>query len=135
MNGSVIDTNVIIKMLNGDKTTIEMLDKIEKVFVPIVVVGELFYGAYKSARKDENMALFTAVLSTFETLPVDEAVAVSYAEIKTDLIKNGVKIPENDLWIAATAKANNLSLATFDSHFENISSIKIIKKLLESSEL
>ena len=93
----------------------------------MVVVGELFYGAYKSARKDENMALFTAVLSTFEILPIDEPVAVSYAIIKTDLIKNGIKIPENDLWIAATAHANDLSLATFDSHFENISIIKIIR--------
>jgi tRNA(fMet)-specific endonuclease VapC len=125
MNGSVVDTNVIIRMLNGDNEAIETLEKIEKVFVPIVVVGELFYGAYKSARKDENMALFTAVLSTFEILPVDEATAVSYALIKTDLTKNAIKIPENDLWIAATAHANDLTLATFDSHFENISMIKI----------
>jgi len=127
MNGSVIDTNVIIKMLKGDKAAIEILGKIEKIFVPIVVVGELFYGAYKSARKDDNMALFTSVLSTFEILSVDEPIAVSYALIKTDLMKNGIKIPENDLWIAATAHANDLSLATFDSHFENISRIKIIK--------
>ena len=45
MNGSVIS-----RMLNGDKTAVEILDKIEKKFVPMVVVGELFYGAYKSAR-------------------------------------------------------------------------------------
>jgi len=127
MNGSVIDTNVIIRMLKGDKTAVEMLDNIENAFVPIVVVGELFYGAYKSACKDDNMALFTAVLSTFEILPADEATAVSYALIKTDLIKNGIQIPENDLWIAAAAHAKNLSLATFDSHFENISRIKIIR--------
>ena len=82
---------------------------------------------HKSARKDDNMALFWTVLSTFEILPVNEAVAVSYALIKSDLINNGIKIPENDLWIAGTAHANGLSLATFDSHFENISRIKIIR--------
>ena len=129
MNGSVIDTNVIIRMLKGDKTAIETLGKIEKIFVPMVVVGELFYGAYKSARKDENMALFTSVLSTFEILPIVISVAVSYAMIKTDLIKNGIRIPENDLWIAATAHANDLSLVTFDSHFESIPGIKIRKNL------
>ena len=127
MNGSVVDTNVIIKMLNGDKTAVKLLGRIDKVFVPIIVVGELFYGAYKSERKDNNIALFTSVLSTFEILPLDEPVAVSYALIKTGLIKNGIKIPENDLWIAATAHAHDLSLVTFDSHFENISSIKIIR--------
>ena len=127
MNGSVIDTNVVIRMLNGDQSAVEMLGKIEKVFVPIIVAGELFYGAYKSARKDDNMALFTSVLSTFEILPVDEPVAVSYASIKNDLIKKGIKIPENDIWIAATAHANGLFLATFDSHFENITNIKIIR--------
>ena len=126
MNGSVIDTNVIIRMLNGDTTAVEILGKINKAFVPIVVVGELFYGAYKSTRKDDNMALFTAVLSTFEILPIEESVAVSYALIKTELMKNGIKIPENDLWIASIAHANDLSLATFDSHFENISMIKVI---------
>ena len=114
-------------MLKGDQTALEMLGRIEKVFVPIIVVGELFYGAYKSTRKDDNMALFTAVLSTFEILLVNESVAVSYAGIKTDLIKNGIKIPENDLWIAAVADANNLSLVTFDSNFDNISRIKIIR--------
>ena len=30
MDGSVIDTNVIVKMLKGDKTSLEMLSKIEK---------------------------------------------------------------------------------------------------------
>ena len=129
MNGSLVDTNVIIRMLKGDKTAVEILGGIDKAFVPIVVVGELFYGAYKSTRKDDNMVLFTAVLSTFEILLIEESVAVSYALIKTDLIKNGIKIPENDLWIAAIADANDLSLATFDSHFhfENISRIKIIR--------
>ena len=119
MNGSAIDTNVIIKMLNGDKKAIEALGRIEEGFVPIVVVGELFYGAYKSARKDANMTLFTSVLSAFQILPLNESVAVSYALIKTDLVKNGIKLPENDLWIAATAHANDLSLVTFDSHFKH----------------
>ena len=127
IHGSVIDTNVIIKMLNNDKAAIGILGSIKEVFVSIIVVGELFYGAYKSTRKSENMALFTATLSAFKILPVDESVAVSYAIIKADLMKKGIKIPENDLWIAATASANNLPLVTFDSHFNGISQIKIVQ--------
>jgi tRNA(fMet)-specific endonuclease VapC len=127
MNGNaVIDTNVIIKMLNGDETARTLLENIERAFVPVTVAGELFYGARKSSRRQENMELFEAALADFELLPIDVATARSYAIIKADLQIRGFTIPENDLWIAAAAHANQCPLATFDAHFKNISQIEII---------
>jgi tRNA(fMet)-specific endonuclease VapC len=121
MNGSAIDTNVIIRMLNNDEAAIDVLNKTSGAFVPIIVVGELFYGANNSTRKQENIELFRKVLNSFDgILPVNETVAESYATIKFDLKKNGFTIPENDVWIAAIAHAYDLSLATFDKHFQNI---------------
>jgi tRNA(fMet)-specific endonuclease VapC len=126
VNGSVIDTNVIIKMLNNDQTAILLLEKAGRAFVPVIVVGELFYGAYKSSKREANIALFQMVLAQFEILTVDDETARSYGMIKADLAKIGFSIPENDLWIAATAHAHNLSLATFDAHFKNIAQINIV---------
>jgi tRNA(fMet)-specific endonuclease VapC len=129
MNGSVIDTNVIIRMLNGDETAVNLLSMISGAFIPIIVVGELFYGAEKSTRRQENMKLFSKVIDSFDgILTVDETVAESYGAIKFDLKKNGFTIPENDLWIAAVSHAHNLPLATFDEHFKHISRIEVIPR-------
>ncbi|GBR76545.1 hypothetical protein NO2_1078 [Candidatus Termititenax persephonae] len=49
MSGSVVDANVIIKMLHNEKAALELLAKIDEAFIPVIVAGELFYGAYKSS--------------------------------------------------------------------------------------
>ena len=120
MAGSLIDTNVIIKMLHNEKAALDVFAKIDSAYVPVIVAGELFYGAYNSSTPDKNIELFQNVLAQFEILPVNSEVANSYALIKSELKKAGKPIPENDLWIAATAHAYNLPLATFDMHFENV---------------
>ena len=48
-----------------------------------------------------------------------------YGEIKTQLKRDGCTIPENDIWIAATAKAYQYTLMTFDKHFHNILGLEI----------
>jgi tRNA(fMet)-specific endonuclease VapC len=94
MSGSVIDTNVIIRMLNGDEAAVNLLDTVSRAFIPIIVVGELFYGAAKSTRRQENMELFRRAIDSFDgILTVDETVAESYGVIKFDLKKNGFTIP------------------------------------------
>jgi tRNA(fMet)-specific endonuclease VapC len=127
MSGSVIDTNVIIKMLNNDEAAISLLSGIEQAYLPVTVVGELYYGAMRSSHKQENMAVFQQVISDFEILPIDIETADSYASIKAGLVASGINIPENDLWIAACAHAHQLSLATFDGHFSHIHSIEKVQ--------
>jgi tRNA(fMet)-specific endonuclease VapC len=127
MNGSLIDTSVIIKMMHDEPAAINLLQKIEKAYIPVIVKGELFFGAYKSARRDSNMELFRNVLSKFEIIPIDgDDIPVSYALIKSDLEKKGKPIPENDIWIAAIAHVYGLSVATFDGHFSDISQIELV---------
>jgi len=125
MNGSLVDTNVIIKLLSGDENAVRLFNNAENIAVPATVAGELFYGAYKSSRAQENLKLFTDFLSQYAILPVDSEVAKAYGEIKAQLVQKGMPIPENDIWIAATAKAHQLTLLTFDSHFSNIEGLQI----------
>jgi tRNA(fMet)-specific endonuclease VapC len=127
MNGSLIDTNVIIKMLHNEPEAVSLLQKAAKPYVSIIVKGELYYGAYKSARREANMALFRNTLSQFEILTLDNGnIAVSYALIKSELEKKGRTIPENDIWIAATAHVYGLPIISFDRHFSYISQIQLI---------
>jgi len=125
-NGSVIDTNVITKMLANDKSAIDLLKRINKAYVALPVVGELFYGAEKSTRRQENLILFEQVLSDFEILPMTKSTAKCYAALKAKLVKSGNNIPDNDIWIAAVAYENGFSVTSFDSHFAFIEDIELV---------
>jgi len=56
---------------------------------------------------------------------IDLITALRYATIRSDLRSKGQLIPDNDLWIAATALAHDLTLATGDRHFERVPGLKL----------
>jgi tRNA(fMet)-specific endonuclease VapC len=46
MNGSfLLDTNSIIALLSNDPPVQEQIQTAEEIFVPIIAVGELYFGA------------------------------------------------------------------------------------------
>jgi tRNA(fMet)-specific endonuclease VapC len=126
MNGSVLDTNVITKLLDKDPAAIALVQKIESYFTSSVVVGELYYAAVNSSKQETNFRNFREALSCMAIIPIDDDVCMAYAEIKMGLKRIGKPIPENDIWIAACARVHNLSIATFDRHFSEITGIEII---------
>jgi len=127
MNGSLIDTGIIVKVLRGDAKTVDFLNSLgSEVFISVVVVGELLFGANKSIKTEQNKQLVREQIDRFEILSIDMEIAKMYGQIKIDLMKSGFTIPENDLWIAATAQKYGLALATFDNHFKYINSIQTV---------
>jgi tRNA(fMet)-specific endonuclease VapC len=55
VNGKfLLDTNVIIALLEGDDAVLSNLDQAPEVFIPAVALGELFFGAAKSGRPSEG---------------------------------------------------------------------------------
>ena len=120
MNGKLVDTNVIIRVLKGVSELFYLFDDMEKLFVSSVSVGELMYGAQLSKNKRDNTEGCMAFCKQMNIEVPDEIVGLEYGKIKVLLKKNGTPIPENDIWIAATAKAGNLILVTADSDFKNV---------------
>jgi predicted nucleic acid-binding protein len=58
MNGSdryLLDTNIIIALFATDAGVIRHLQGAAEVFVPVIAVGELIYGAYRSTHRDDNL--------------------------------------------------------------------------------
>jgi tRNA(fMet)-specific endonuclease VapC len=129
MNGSLLDTSFIIHILQGDDSAVELYRSMDEVYVPIIVIGELLYGINKSAKRKQadNREEINAALETLPVLGADEDTAQIYADIKHSLLKSGYTLPENDIWIAAIAKQNNLSIATYDIHFEHVESVDVIR--------
>ena len=115
----LVDTNVAIAHLKKDSSLLKTFDDY-KICLSAIVIGELFHGAYKSAKVSYNLTLLSMFLKKTQFILVDADVARSYGYFKVYLKSIGKPIPENDLWIAATAKASNLPLATRDKHFKHL---------------
>jgi tRNA(fMet)-specific endonuclease VapC len=52
----LLDTNVVIALFAGEPAIVGYLKGAEEVFVPSIVIGELYYGARKSSRVADNVA-------------------------------------------------------------------------------
>ena len=121
MSGRVLlDTNILIALFAGETSVLTAAQHTEAVYVPAVALGELYYGARKSARAAANLQRITELAAAVAVLPCDGETAAVYGEVKAMLRMRGTPIPENDLWIAAVARQHQLVLVTRDAHFSLI---------------
>ena len=124
-NKYLLDTNIIIAWLQGETAIANKIEKAEEVHIPVIVVGELYYGATFSNKVQKNIKEIKKVTSNYNVLLIDEGTAINYGNIKTELRKIGKPIPENDIWIAAIARQYELTVVTRDNHFKTIDSISL----------
>ena len=123
MNGKLIDTNVIIRVLKGQTELFPLFDDMEKLFVSSISVGELMYGAELSKKRADNTAGYYSFCQQMNVLVPDEVVSLQYGKVKAQLKRNGTPIPENDIWI--TAIAGKLTLVTADSDFKMVEGLHL----------
>lgn len=123
----LLDTNIVIALFAGDTSVQEGLAASEEVFVPSIVLGELYYGARKSERVRLNLARIDAFAASSTVLGCETETAREYGRIKNLLRIKGRPIPENDIWIAAVAQQHQLRLVSRDEHFKEVDGL-----LLES---
>jgi tRNA(fMet)-specific endonuclease VapC len=120
----LLDTNVVIALLEGDETVLSNLDRASEVFIPAVVLGELFFGAAKSGRPSENTAKVERFAAGGAVVSCDLDVAREYGRLKQRLKEKGRPLPENDIWIAAAAKRHGMVLVTRDRHFHEVEDLQ-----------
>lgn len=128
MNGKyLLDTNIIISIFAKDPQIHNRLANTAEVFVPCMAIGELYFGAYKSVKIQENLARIDEFAINNTVLPCNTKTAKRYGDIKNRLKDKGQPIPENDIWIAAIAQQYALTLVTKDPHFDAIENLKVEK--------
>jgi tRNA(fMet)-specific endonuclease VapC len=120
----LLDTNIIIALLRGDDGVLANPDQASDVFVPVVALGELFFGAAKSGRPSENIDRVERFASGRAIILCDLGVAREYGRLKQRLKEKGRPLPENDIWIAAAARHHELTLVTRDSHFQEVEDLR-----------
>ncbi|HEV8040420.1 MAG TPA: type II toxin-antitoxin system VapC family toxin [Bryobacteraceae bacterium] len=121
----LLDTNIVIALLQGDGTVLSNLDRASEVFISAVVMGELFFGAAKSARSTENIAKVEQFATGRAIISCDLEVAREYGHLKQRLREKGRPLPENDIWLAAAAIHHGLVLVTRDRHFQEVEELQV----------
>ena len=126
MNGKyLLDTNTVIAFLRNDEEIVEKIKEQAEVYIPVTVIGELYFGAFKSKKREENLQKISNLMKDIIVLDNNVQTARIYGEIKNRLKEKGKPIPENDIWIASIAKQYDLLLMTTDLHFEEIENLKL----------
>jgi len=124
MHGAfLLDTNIVIGILEQDHSIVQRLDPSMALYLPVIAVGELFYGAFNSGRVRHNLERLEALAKALPVLSCDAGTAEKYGKLKTELRKKGRPLPDNDIWIAAISLQQQLTLITMDSHFLEFSSL------------
>lgn len=128
MGRYLLDTNIIVALSKGDPAAIQRLRmlKPEQVCVCSVVKAELFYGARKSQRVEENLRGFEALMEPFTSLPFDDRAAQEYGFIRADLERMGTPIGSNDVIIAAIGRAHDCVVVTRNvREFERVLGLRV----------
>lgn len=78
----------------------------------VITYGELCFGAAKSQQAEQALNTLRALADVIPVLPMDDDVGTHYGEIRAVLERAGTPIGNNDLWIAAHARALDLTLVS-----------------------
>jgi len=110
----LLDTNVLIAALRGHPHVRSRLEStpLDALRLSVIVLGELEFGAEKSAYAQRNRDRLAALAQRLPLLGIDGDATRHYARIRAVLEKQGTPIGANDLWIAAQALASGAMLVT-----------------------
>ena len=123
----MVDTSILIDYYRKS-------DKANSVWVALVRQGYKFaisaitkYEIYSGANMSQ-LDFWNSILQAIEVIPFDESAVNTAVNINATLKQKRKQIDLADLFIAATAIANDLHLATLNKkHFERIDSLNIVQ--------
>lgn len=126
MSGSyILDTNIVIALFGNDALVAKEIATADEIYLPAIVAGELFYGAFNSGKPEQNRLKIVDFLQKVTILKCDLETGYWYGCIKKELKDKGKPIPENDIWIIALAKQHIIELVSRDIHFKYVENFKL----------
>jgi tRNA(fMet)-specific endonuclease VapC len=120
-----LDACVLIDLMKGRSGALKVVGRFSRLGISHVVLGELLLGSHKSGNIQESDKILNA-LEGITVLSGNAVTAAIYAELRFELEKAGLMIPQNDVWIAAVALQANVPLITRDEHFRRVPKLKLV---------
>lgn len=125
----LLDTNHASRFLDGAEPLTGRIeaaaDAGHRFGIPVTVLGELYFAAYASQRRAQNLQALRDFLFDAILWPFGELAAEEFGRIQAEQKAKGRPIPPLDAQIAAVARVHGLILLTADRHFEFVDRVTV----------
>jgi predicted nucleic acid-binding protein len=124
-----LDTNAYKALGEGNRQLAEEARTAEAVGLPMIVLGELWFGFMNGTQLRQNAAVLERFLATprVRVLELDRQTTRIFGEIATLLRQAGIAMQQNDIWIGALCKQHDFALATRDRGFQHVLGLEVIE--------
>lgn len=126
----LIDTDMLVDLKRGvANSAVESAIGDEDRAISVITVSELLHGVHRAsgAQRTHRSAFVEYVLCGMRAIEITEQVARVHADVWAQLASNGQAMGAQDLWIAATALAHGMGLATGNAdEFKRIPGLRVI---------
>jgi tRNA(fMet)-specific endonuclease VapC len=106
----MLDTNICIYVMKN--YPLELREKFnalaEQLCISSITLGELHYGAEKSARRVENLKAIEHFVARLDVLPFEDKAAAHYGQVRAELERAGAPCGPHDMQIGGHARAEGL---------------------------
>lgn len=125
----MLDTNICIYIIKNKPLDVRKKLEIHsfgEIAISSITVSELYYGAYKSSKREQNLLSLNNFLSPFNIIEFDMECALVYGKIRTELENKGQIIGSMDMLIASCSLAKDFTLITNNlKEFKRIKGLKV----------
>ena len=125
----LLDTNICIYIAKHNPPAVRSRFErhaANELAMSVVTLGELRHGAEKSQAREKALATLNQLEASIQVAPLTETVGEHYGQIRAALETRGQIIGNNDLWIAAHARAEGWILVTNnESEFKRVEGLQL----------
>lgn len=127
MRSGLADTSIFIATETGRELNVGDLP--DRIAVSIITIGELRAGVLAAAELEIRDRRLNTLMRALELqpVPIDLAVADAWARLRIVLRDKALRMPVNDLWIAATAIALGVPVVTQDVDHVDVPGLDVIR--------
>jgi predicted nucleic acid-binding protein len=126
MTSGLADTSIFIAAESGRAARLDRLP--DFLAISVITIGELRAGVLAApdvGTRDRRLAMLTNALA-LDPIPIDRAVAETWARLRVALREFGLRMPVNGSWIAATAMTLGIPVVTQDDQFVHAPGLEVI---------
>jgi tRNA(fMet)-specific endonuclease VapC len=110
----MLDTNICIYVVKNYPPELrERFNQLaDQLCISSITLGELYYGAEKSARRIENLRAVEQFVARLEVLSFSPKAAAHYGQMRAEIERQGRPIGPHDMLIGAHARSEGLTVVT-----------------------
>jgi predicted nucleic acid-binding protein len=126
MSTGIADTSLFIANEGGRSIRADRLP--DRLAISVITIGELRAGVLDArdvSVRDRRLAALTRALM-LDPIPIDQAVAETWARLLVSLRNIGLRMPVNRSWIAATAMTLGIPVVTQDTDSVHVPGLEVI---------